>query len=86
LEASLVYRDSQSYIEKPCLKTNKDPIKLYLQRQVMAKVLHVEALSLSLKIYLFNICKCIDTLFRHTRRGHQIPIRMVVSHHVVARI
>jgi hypothetical protein len=23
-------------------------------------------------------------LFRHTRRGHQTPLQMVVSHHVVA--
>ena len=23
-------------------------------------------------------------IFRHTRRGHQIPVQMVVSHHVVA--
>jgi hypothetical protein len=25
-----------------------------------------------------------QVLFRHTRRGHQIPLQMVVSHHVVA--
>ena len=24
--------------------------------------------------------------FRHTRRGHQIPLQIVVSHHVVAGI
>jgi hypothetical protein len=23
-------------------------------------------------------------VFRHTRRGHQVPLQMVVSHHVVA--
>jgi hypothetical protein len=23
-------------------------------------------------------------LFRHTKRGHQIPLQMAVSHHVVA--
>ena len=23
-------------------------------------------------------------VFRHTRRGHQIPLQIVVSHHVVA--
>jgi hypothetical protein len=33
---------------------------------------------------LFIICKY--TVFRHTRRGHQISLRMVVSHHVVAGI
>jgi hypothetical protein len=32
------------------------------------------------------VCVCVYTvaLFRHTRRGHQIPLQMVVSHHVVA--
>jgi hypothetical protein len=29
---------------------------------------------------------CEYTVFRHTRRGHQIPLQMVVSHHVVAGI
>jgi hypothetical protein len=35
-------------------------------------------------IYLFNICEYTVTLFRHTRRRHQIPLQMVVSFHVVA--
>jgi hypothetical protein len=26
-----------------------------------------------------------QSLFRHTRRGRQIPLQMVASHHVVAR-
>jgi hypothetical protein len=34
--------------------------------------------------YLFNVCEYTVALFRHTRRGHQIPLQMVVSHHVVA--
>jgi hypothetical protein len=25
-------------------------------------------------------------VFKHTRRGHQISLQMVVSHHVIARI
>jgi len=33
------------------------------------------------KIYLLYI-----VVFRHTRRGHQISLQMVVSHHVVAGI
>jgi hypothetical protein len=41
---------------------------------------------LSLKIYLFIICKYIVADFRHSRRGHQISLRMVVNHHVVAKI
>jgi hypothetical protein len=36
------------------------------------------------KIYLFIICKYTVAVFRHSRRGHQIPLQMVVSHHVVA--
>ena len=34
---------------------------------------------------IFMLCMIsIIVLFRHTRRGHQIPLQMVVSHHVVA--
>jgi hypothetical protein len=32
------------------------------------------------------IYKYTVAVFRHTRRGHQIPLQMVVSHHVVAKI
>jgi hypothetical protein len=49
----------------------------------------VQFLSFFLKylfMYLFNICEYIVTLFKHTGRGHQIPLQMVVSHHVVAGI
>ena len=34
--------------------------------------------------YLFNVCGYSVAVFRHTRRGHWIPLQMVVSHHVVA--
>jgi hypothetical protein len=34
----------------------------------------------------FIICKYTRAGFSHTRRGHQISLRMVVSHHVVAGI
>jgi hypothetical protein len=37
-------------------------------------------------IYLFIICKYTVAVFRHSRRGSQILLRMVVSHHVVAGI
>jgi hypothetical protein len=37
-------------------------------------------------IYLFIICKYTVAVFRRTRRGHQISLQMVVSHHVVAGI
>jgi hypothetical protein len=36
-------------------------------------------------IYLFYTYEYTNiALFRHTRRGHQTPLQMVVSHHVVA--
>jgi hypothetical protein len=37
------------------------------------------------KIFII-ICKYTVAIFTHTRRGHQISLRMVVSHHVVAGI
>jgi hypothetical protein len=37
-------------------------------------------------IYLFIICKYTVAVFRHSRRGNQISLQMVVSHHVVAGI
>jgi hypothetical protein len=33
---------------------------------------------------LFNLYEHTVAVFRHARRGHQIPLQMVVSHHVVA--
>jgi hypothetical protein len=39
-----------------------------------------------LKIYLLIICKYTVAVFRHSRRGSQISLGMVVSHHVVAGI
>jgi hypothetical protein len=37
-------------------------------------------------IYLFIICKYTVAVFRHTRRGRQISLQMVVSHHVIVGI
>jgi hypothetical protein len=34
-------------------------------------------------IYLFYLCEYTVAVFRHSRRGHQISLQMVVSHHVV---
>jgi hypothetical protein len=42
------------------------------------------ALFFFLNIYLFIICEHTVAVFRHTRRGHQITLQMVVSHHVVS--
>jgi hypothetical protein len=38
------------------------------------------------KTYLFIIHKYTVAVFRHSRRGRQILLQMVVSHHVVAGI
>jgi hypothetical protein len=38
------------------------------------------------KIYLFIICEYIVAVFRHTRRGRQISLQVVVSYHVVAGV
>jgi hypothetical protein len=35
-------------------------------------------------IHLFYVYEYTVAVFRHTRRGHQITLQMVVSHHVVA--
>jgi hypothetical protein len=34
--------------------------------------------------YLFYVCEYTVDVFRHTRRGHRIPLQMDVRHHVVA--
>jgi hypothetical protein len=53
-------------------------------------VLAISSLALKffffLKIYSFIICKYTVAVFRHSRRGRQISLQMVVSHHVVAGI
>jgi hypothetical protein len=36
------------------------------------------------KIYLVILYEYTVFVFRHTRRGHWIPLQLVVSHHVVA--
>jgi len=41
-------------------------------------------LLLFFKIYLFYLYEYTVAVFKHTRRGHQIPLQMVVSHHVFA--
>jgi hypothetical protein len=41
------------------------------------------AFFFGLKIYLFYVCEYSVIFFRHNRRGYQILLQMVVSHHVV---
>ena len=36
-------------------------------------------------LIFFYVCEYTVPLFRHTRRGHRIPLQMAVSHHVGAR-
>jgi uncharacterized protein YlaI len=48
---------------------------------------HTKAKKLKIffiKTYLCYVCKYTVSVFRHTTRGHQILLQMVVSHHVVA--
>jgi hypothetical protein len=40
--------------------------------------------SLRLKDLFIIIHKYTIAVLRHTRRGHQVPLQQVVSHHVVA--
>ena len=49
-------------------------------------VRYSSSLLFFLKIYFINICKYTVAVFRHSRRGSQILLWMVVSHHVVAGI
>jgi hypothetical protein len=37
-------------------------------------------------MYLSYVYENTVAVFRHTKRGHQIPLQIVVSYHVVARI
>ena len=46
----------------------------------------VRPCSLQPKDLFIIICKYVVAVFRHSRRGHQISLQMVVSHHVVAGI
>jgi hypothetical protein len=42
------------------------------------------AVSPLFKKILLYVCEYTVAVFRHTRRGHRIPLQMVVSHYVVA--
>jgi hypothetical protein len=35
-------------------------------------------------LFIYYLYEYIVVVFRHTRRGHQIPLQMFVSHHVAA--
>jgi hypothetical protein len=50
---------------------------------VVAYLIKQSCFFKGLFIYLFYVYDYTVAVFRHTRRGHQIPLHMVVSHHVV---
>jgi hypothetical protein len=56
----------------------------FMKKRTQFRVLTIAGHFFFLKIYLFIICKYTVAVFRHSRRGSQISLRMVVSHHVVA--
>ena len=57
-----------------------------IAESLVAEVKHFFFFFFFLKIYLFIICKYTVAVFRHSRRGSQVSLQMVVSHHVVAGI
>jgi hypothetical protein len=57
-----------------------------VSHHVVAGNLTQDFCSLQLKDLFIIIRKYTVAVFRHTRRGHQISLQMVVSHHVVAGI
>ena len=61
-------------------------VLMVVSHHVVAGVEFRTSARSGLKIYLFVICKYIVAVFRHSRRGSQISLRVVVSHHVVAGI
>ena len=48
----------------------------------LSKMLGLFMFSFSFKIFFFYLNEY--TVFRHTMKGHRIPLKMAVSHHVVA--
>jgi hypothetical protein len=48
--------------------------------------LQLRPCSLPLKDLFIIVCKYTVAVFRHTKRGRQVSLRMIVSHHVVAGI
>jgi hypothetical protein len=68
-----------------CARLNKNSTE-YNFIFLFSKYLFISFLFIYLFIYLFIICNYTVAVFRKTRRGHQISLQMVVSHHVVARI
>ena len=84
-QASLYFKfqTSKGCTMEPCLNSKTQNKRKKYQQEKKSVILQI---PLFLKINLFILCiwahwHCLQT---HTRRGHQIPLQMVVSHHVVA--
>jgi hypothetical protein len=96
-EGEMCMTDSLCVEMRECVRVSfpptvrsRDQIQL-LGLVCMARMLHTESSPwlryISLRIYLiylFIVYEYTVSLFRHTRRGHQIPLQMVVSPCVVA--
>jgi hypothetical protein len=66
------------------LRTN---LFIIAKRSSSVKFFVVVVVVLFLKIHLFMscyVCEYTIVVCRHTRRGHWVPLQVVVSHHVVA--
>jgi hypothetical protein len=83
----LVFRDRVSLYSPGCPGTHSvDQAGLEFRNPPASasQVLGLKACATTAQlIYLFYVYEYTIALFRHTRRGHQIPLQMVVSHHVV---
>jgi hypothetical protein len=63
--------------------------ELSLSDQSLGFILLIVCLFVCFRIFkkdLFIVCKYTVPIFRHTIRGHQISLQMVVSHRVVPEI
>jgi hypothetical protein len=73
-EASLVYRVSS----RTARATQRNPVS--------KKKIRFRGFLFFLNIYLFYVYEYTVAVFRHTRKGHQTSLQVVVSHNMVAGI
>jgi hypothetical protein len=92
VHTTVMCRSQRTHFRNPSSPSSMDS-----RNQIQTIRLAQQAISLTepsyvfiIYIYIFKdlfiICKYTVAVFRHTRRGRQISLRMVVSHHVVAGI
>jgi hypothetical protein len=84
----LVFRDRVSLCCPGCPGTHfvdQSGLELRNLPASASRVLGLKACATTPGLIIFLIQdEYTAAVFRHTRRGHQIPLEMVVSHHVVA--